>query len=55
MGCKSKMGEYESRQGKESGMGHAGDKGYGKTIQYDVEMWGEVLEAADNHKWSQEK
>jgi hypothetical protein len=30
------------RQGQGSGMGHAGDKGYGKTIQYDVEKWGEV-------------
>ena len=44
------MGEYEGRQWKESGMGHAGDKGYGKTIQCDVERWGEVLEAGGNHK-----
>ena len=26
-------------------MGHAVDEWYGKTIQYDVEMWGEVLVA----------
>ena len=26
-------------------MGHVEDEGYEKTIQYDVEMWGEVLVA----------
>jgi hypothetical protein len=44
------MGEYEVRQGKESGMGHAGNKRYGKTIQYDMERWGDVLEVGGNHK-----
>ena len=36
-------------------MGHAVDEGYGKTIQYHVEMWGEVLVAwatVNSHKKS---
>jgi hypothetical protein len=38
------------RQGQGSGIGHAGDEWYGKTIQYDVEKWGDVLVAWGNHK-----
>ena len=39
-------------------MGHAVDEGYGKTIQYDVEMWGEVLVAwatINSHKKKKQK
>jgi hypothetical protein len=31
-------------------MGNAGDEGYGKIIQYDVERWEKVLVARGNHK-----
>ena len=32
------------------GMGNAGDKWYGKIIQYDVERWEKALVARGNHK-----
>jgi hypothetical protein len=45
-----KMGGEGGQQGQGSRMGHAGGDMYVKTVQYDVERWGEVPIAESTYK-----